>query len=123
MPTYVYECGKCGEHVEVWQSFSDDPLKRHSRCGGKLTKVLQPVGIVLKGSGFYRNDNRSSTGARKGEGAEKKSTNGSGDGGKPSDGKGDSTKTGQNSGSGEKAKPSGDGKGSSKTSSAGTSRK
>jgi putative FmdB family regulatory protein len=120
MPTYVYECGKCGEHVEVWQSFSDDPLKRHSRCGGKLTKVLQPVGIVLKGSGFYRNDNRSSTGARKGEGAETKSTNGSGDGGKPS--KGDSTKTGQNSKSGEKAKPSGDGKGSSKTSSAGTSR-
>src|SRR5262245_1422411 len=54
MPTYVYECSKCDEEIEVWQSFADDPLKRHSGCGGKLTKVLQPVGIVLKGSGFYK---------------------------------------------------------------------
>jgi putative FmdB family regulatory protein len=58
MPTYVYECAKCGDEFEFWQSFSDEPLKKHSGCGGKVTKVLQPVGIVLKGSGFYKTDNR-----------------------------------------------------------------
>jgi putative FmdB family regulatory protein len=121
MPTYVYECGKCGDSVEVWQSFSDEPLKRHGRCGGKLTKVLQPVGIVLKGSGFYRNDNRSSSGARKSDGSEGKSTNGDGSGSKSSDGKGDSKRTGQGANSSEKAKPAPDSKGSSKASTAGTS--
>jgi putative FmdB family regulatory protein len=75
MPTYVYECAKCGEELEAWQSFADAPLKRHPGCGGKLTKVLQPVGIVLKGSGFYRTDNRNgkSNGGRsdKSDGVEK----------------------------------------------------
>ena len=70
MPTYVYECGKCGDELEVWQSFSDDPLKKHPSCGGKLTKVYQPVGIVLKGPGFYKTDSRngkkSSTAAESG---------------------------------------------------------
>lgn len=61
MPTYVYECAKCGEQIEAYQSFTDEPLKRHTGCGGKLAKVLQPVGIVLKGSGFYKNDSRSSS--------------------------------------------------------------
>ena len=59
MPTYVYECSKCGEELEVWQSFSDDSLTKHpDGCGGKLTKVFQPVGIVLKGPGFYKTDSR-----------------------------------------------------------------
>ena len=58
MPTYVYECAKCGDEFELWQSFTDEPLKKHGGCGGKVTKVLQPVGIVLKGSGFYKTDNR-----------------------------------------------------------------
>jgi putative FmdB family regulatory protein len=58
MPTYVYECAKCGDEFELWQSFTDDPLKKHNGCGGKVIKVLQPVGIVLKGSGFYKTDNR-----------------------------------------------------------------
>lgn len=61
MPTYEYVCSKCDQHLEVYQSFSEEPLKRHSGCGGKLTKVLGSVGIVLKGSGFYRTDNRSSS--------------------------------------------------------------
>ena len=61
MPTYVYECAKCGEELEAWQSFSDEPLKKHSGCGGKLAKVMQPVGIVFKGSGFHRTDSRSGT--------------------------------------------------------------
>src|ERR1700674_160644 len=58
MPTYEYRCTKCGEHFDVYQSFSDEPLKKHEACGGKLNKVLGPVGIVFKGSGFYRTDNR-----------------------------------------------------------------
>ncbi len=61
MPTYEYVCSKCDQHFEVYQSFSEEPLKRHSSCGGKLSKVLGSVGIVLKGSGFYRTDNRSSS--------------------------------------------------------------
>jgi putative FmdB family regulatory protein len=59
MPTYVYECAKCGDEFELYQSFSEDPLKKHPRCGGRVAKVFQPVGIVLKGSGFYKNDSRS----------------------------------------------------------------
>ena len=58
MPTYEYRCAKCDEHLEVYQSFSEEPLKRHAGCGGKLAKVFGSVGIVLKGSGFYRTDNR-----------------------------------------------------------------
>ena len=58
MPTYVYRCAKCGEQLEAFQSFADVPLTKHSDCGGKLTKVLSAAGIVLKGSGFYKTDNR-----------------------------------------------------------------
>lgn len=66
MPTYVYRCAKCGEQIEAFQSFSDKPLSKHAQCGGKLTKVLSAAGIVLKGSGFYKTDNRSgSKGASK----------------------------------------------------------
>jgi putative FmdB family regulatory protein len=59
MPTYQYSCSKCGEELEVYRSFTDPPLKRHQGCGGSLQKVFAPVGIVLKGSGFYKTDNRS----------------------------------------------------------------
>jgi putative FmdB family regulatory protein len=60
MPTYEYRCAKCEQHFDVYQSFSEAPLTKHEGCGGKLTKVLSPAGIVLKGSGFYKTDNRSS---------------------------------------------------------------
>jgi putative FmdB family regulatory protein len=60
MPTYDYRCAKCGEDLEVYQTFSEAPLTRHKGCGGKLSKVLSPAGIVLKGSGFYKTDSRSS---------------------------------------------------------------
>ena len=66
MPTYEYACKDCGEHVEVVQSFKDDPLTECPACGGPLRKVFAPVGIVLKGSGFYKTDNRKSSGASKG---------------------------------------------------------
>jgi putative FmdB family regulatory protein len=61
MPTYEYACAKCGEHLEAYQTFSEEPLKRHAECGGKLQKVFSPVGIVLKGSGFYKTDSRNAS--------------------------------------------------------------
>ena len=60
MPTYDYRCAKCSEDLEVYQTFAEAPLTKHKGCGGKLTKVLSPAGIVLKGSGFYKNDSRDS---------------------------------------------------------------
>ena len=62
MPTYRYRCAKCDDEIEIWQSFDEKPKTRHAGgCGGKLTKVLSPAGIVLKGSGFYKTDNRASS--------------------------------------------------------------
>src|SRR4051794_16308927 len=61
MPTYEYACRSCGQHLEVVQSFRDDPLTECPNCGGVLRKVFQPVGIAFKGSGFYKNDSRSKT--------------------------------------------------------------
>ena len=58
MPTYQYTCTKCGEPVEAVQKFTDAPLTVCAACGGRLRKVFSPVGIVFKGSGFYRTDNR-----------------------------------------------------------------
>jgi putative FmdB family regulatory protein len=60
MPTYTYRCTKCGTEIEVVQSMSDPPLKRCRKCKGALRRTYHPVGIVLKGSGFHRNDYRSS---------------------------------------------------------------
>ena len=54
MPTYEYACKSCGEHLEVVQSFKDDPLTVCSACGGPLRKVFGSIGIVFKGSGFYK---------------------------------------------------------------------
>jgi putative FmdB family regulatory protein len=62
MPTYEYRCTRCNEVFEVYQSFHDEPLKRHRGCGGKVNKVFGSVGIVLKGPGFYRTDSRSGGG-------------------------------------------------------------
>ncbi|HZR50729.1 MAG TPA: FmdB family zinc ribbon protein [Streptosporangiaceae bacterium] len=59
MPTYQYACRECGQQVEAVQKFSDDPLTVCDNCGGSLRKVFSPVGIVFKGSGFYRTDSRS----------------------------------------------------------------
>lgn len=68
MPTYEYACVECGQHIEVVQSMSDPPLAVCSACGGRLRKVFAPIGIVFKGSGFYRTDSRgkSSTSAKDG---------------------------------------------------------
>ncbi|MFI6637376.1 FmdB family zinc ribbon protein [Nonomuraea fuscirosea] len=63
MPTYQYACNDCGEQLEVVQKFTDDALTVCPSCQGNLRKVFSAVGIVFKGSGFYRTDNRSSSGS------------------------------------------------------------
>ena len=58
MPTYQYACTECGHAFEQFQSFSDDALTECPECGGRLRKLFNAVGVVFKGSGFYRNDSR-----------------------------------------------------------------
>ena len=60
MPTYAYTCTVCGHSFDVHQSFDDAPLTVCPECSGRLRKVFSPVGVVFKGSGFYRTDARSS---------------------------------------------------------------
>lgn len=59
MPKYQYQCKDCGEALEVHQSFTDDALTVCPNCGGDLRKVFNAVGVVFKGSGFYKTDSRS----------------------------------------------------------------
>ncbi|MFG2424076.1 FmdB family zinc ribbon protein [Streptomyces sp. NPDC048448] len=61
MPTYQYQCTECGEGLEAVQKFTDNALTECPNCGGRLKKVFSAVGIVFKGSGFYRNDSRGSS--------------------------------------------------------------
>ena len=58
MPTYQYVCTACGDPLEAVQSFTDAPLTVCPACGGALRKVFSAVGVVFKGSGFYKNDSR-----------------------------------------------------------------
>ncbi len=61
MPTYQYACTECGHAFEQFQSFSDDSLTECPECSGRLRKLFNAVGVVFKGSGFYRTDSRSSS--------------------------------------------------------------
>jgi putative FmdB family regulatory protein len=76
VPTYEYTCTKCGHDLEAVQRFSDDPLTECPECGGVLRKVYGAVGIVLKGSGFYKTDSRAAA-----NGAKSKETSGESSGG------------------------------------------
>ena len=58
MPTYQYACSECDHFFEQFQSFSEDTLTTCPECSGKLRKVFNAVGVVFKGSGFYRTDSR-----------------------------------------------------------------
>ncbi|NIL57361.1 FmdB family transcriptional regulator [Salinispora arenicola] len=58
MPTYQYACTACGHQLEAVQSFTDEPLTECPTCAGRLRKLFNSVGIVFKGSGFYRTDSR-----------------------------------------------------------------
>ena len=68
MPTYSYACTECDNRFDAVQAFSDDALTTCEKCSGRLRKLFGSVGVVFKGSGFYRNDSRESA---------KSSTNGS----------------------------------------------
>lgn len=61
MPTYQYRCTECGSDLEVVQKFTDDALTVCPECDGTLRKVFSAVGVVFKGSGFYKTDSRSSS--------------------------------------------------------------
>ncbi|MBK5306055.1 MAG: FmdB family transcriptional regulator [Frankiaceae bacterium] len=71
MPTYQYACTACGEQLEAVQSFTDAALTECPACGGALRKVFSAVGVVFKGSGFYKTDSRKRT-TDDGGGGEKK---------------------------------------------------
>ncbi|MFD3452739.1 FmdB family zinc ribbon protein [Streptomyces sp. NPDC058691] len=82
MPTYQYQCTECGEGLEAVQKFSDDALTECPACHGRLRKVFSAVGVVFKGSGFYRTDSRGSSSssapaATAGSGSESKSSSSS----------------------------------------------
>lgn len=70
MPTYVYRCQNCDTVLERFQKITDDPLTTHEECGGPLRRVLQPVGIVFKGSGFYVTDYKRAENGGNGKSAE-----------------------------------------------------
>lgn len=58
MPIYIYECDGCGTRFERLQRFSDEPLVECPDCGGRVRRIIQPVGVIFRGSGFYVTDNR-----------------------------------------------------------------
>ncbi|MGA8331541.1 MAG: FmdB family zinc ribbon protein, partial [Mycobacterium sp.] len=68
MPTYSYACTECGDRFDAVQSFSEDSLTTCTKCSGRLRKLYNSVGVVFKGSGFYRTDSRESTKSAGGNG-------------------------------------------------------
>ena len=58
MPLYEYQCQVCGVRFERWQHMNDEPVKICPECGGQVHRLIQPVGVIFKGSGFYVTDNR-----------------------------------------------------------------
>ncbi len=78
MPLYEYQCTACGLRFERRQHFDDPPIERCPQCGGKVIRLIQPAGIIFKGSGFYVTDHRakssvSTPGSRKETGETKES--------------------------------------------------
>lgn len=59
MPTYVYRCDDCGHQFEIFQRMSEDPIDTCPGCQSRVRRVIHPVGVVFKGSGWYINDSRS----------------------------------------------------------------
>jgi putative FmdB family regulatory protein len=72
VPTYQYACRACGEELEAVQSFSDASLTECPQCGGELRKVFSAVGVVFKGSGFYKTDSRKTGSSSEGPSDKKK---------------------------------------------------
>ncbi|OBA83688.1 FmdB family transcriptional regulator [Mycobacterium sp. 1164966.3] len=74
MPTYSYQCTACADRFDVVQAFTDDALTTCEKCSGRLRKLFNSVGVVFKGSGFYRTDSRES--ANKSNGSSNSSSSG-----------------------------------------------
>jgi putative FmdB family regulatory protein len=112
MPTYQYRCTECGHDLEAVQKFSDAALTECPNCGGQLRKVYNAVGVVFKGSGFYRTDSRKVPAESSSESTSGTKANGkeSGDKGTPSkekSGTGSKTPAKQPAGSGSSTSASG----------------
>jgi putative FmdB family regulatory protein len=101
VPTYQYVCTKCGHTFEAVQSFSDDALTECPDCGGLVRKKFGAVGVVFKGSGFYRTDSRSGSTSTDLAKPQKQLTSGD-----SSSGSSDSTSSGSSSGDAGSSKPS-----------------
>jgi putative FmdB family regulatory protein len=91
VPTYQYTCTACGHELEAVQSFSDAALTECPQCQGSLRKVFSAVGVVFKGSGFYKTDSRSSSGKSSSGGTSEGGTSSSGDSSSSGGGTGTST--------------------------------
>jgi putative FmdB family regulatory protein len=74
MPLYEYACQDCGHRFEVRQGIREDPLTTCPNCGGKIRRVIHPVGIVFKGSGFYKTDSRAAAQSANGSSEQAPST-------------------------------------------------
>jgi len=117
VPTYQYACTACGEQLEVVQSFTDDALTECTACQGVLRKVYSAVGVVFKGSGFYKNDSRSTAGSNGKGSAESSGDSGSSDKASTSDKTGSGDKGKSDKGKSEKSSTSDSSAGSKATSS------
>jgi putative FmdB family regulatory protein len=106
VPTYEYRCEHCDENFDIVQSFHDNPLQSCPTCGSPVRKVFGNVGIVFKGSGFYKTDSREKREKKVGAGAEKgdgASTGASDSGSKPATSAGEKPATSTSNGSGSSA--------------------
>ncbi|MFQ6100854.1 MAG: FmdB family zinc ribbon protein [Anaerolineae bacterium] len=75
MPLYEYQCQACGVRFERWQHVNDEPVKVCPECGGEVHRLIQPVGVIFKGSGFYVTDNRGKSSTSQPGSTKKKSKN------------------------------------------------
>jgi putative FmdB family regulatory protein len=101
MPIYGYRCSECGRELEVFQHMSDEPLKVCGDCGGQLRKLLYPVGVQFKGSGFYSTDYKKNGGKSESKDGASGESSSSSESGKSESGKSEST-TSEKSSSSEK---------------------
>jgi putative FmdB family regulatory protein len=105
VPTYSYECTECGNRFDIVQAFTDDTLTTCEQCSGRLRKLFNSVGIVFKGSGFYRTDSREA-GQKVKSSANGSSTDDSGASSVSGDKNGSGSASGEKNGSSEKSSTS-----------------
>jgi putative FmdB family regulatory protein len=117
LPTYQYRCTECDHAFEQFQSFTDDALTVCPACGGRLRKVYNAVGVVFKGSGFYRNDSRGTASTETPAATSGDSKSGDSSGSSPSAGTSDSSPSTAKKADSSASAPASTGSGSSSTSS------